>query len=70
MAKSEGRRPLRRHRLRWENNMKMGFRGGGWRYGPDLSDSGYGQVAGSCKHGNELSGSLKCGEFLEELRTC
>jgi len=23
-----------------------------------------------CKHGNEHSGSIKCGEFLEELRTC
>jgi hypothetical protein len=24
-------------------------------------------VAGSCKHGNELSGSIKCGEFLDYL---
>jgi hypothetical protein len=24
-----------------------------------------GQVAGFCKRGNELSGSIKCGEFLE-----
>jgi len=28
-----------------------------------------GQVAGSCKSGNETSVSIKCGEFLGELRT-
>jgi len=26
-------------------------------------------VAGTCKHGNEPSGSIKCGEFLDYLRT-
>ena len=24
-----------------------------------------GQVAGACEYGNELSGSIKCGEFLD-----
>jgi hypothetical protein len=24
-------------------------------------------VAGSCEHGNEPSGSIECGEFLDEL---
>jgi hypothetical protein len=24
-------------------------------------------VAGSCEHGNERSGSIKCGEFLDKL---
>jgi len=28
-----------------------------------------GQVAGTCKRGNELSGSIKCGEFHDQLRT-
>jgi hypothetical protein len=28
------------------------------------------QVAGSCKCGNELPGSIKCGEFLDYLRNC
>ena len=23
------------------------------------------QVAGACEYGNELSGSIKCGEFLD-----
>jgi hypothetical protein len=27
-------------------------------------------VADSCECGNELSGSIKCGEFLDWLRTC
>jgi len=27
-----------------------------------------GQVAGSCKYGNEPSSSVKCGEFLDWLR--
>ena len=37
--------------------------GGG--HGLDRSDSGYGQVAGCCECGNELSGTIKCGEFVE-----
>ena len=31
------------------------------KHGLDCSGSGYGQVAGSCESGNELSGSIKCG---------
>jgi len=27
------------------------------------------QVAGSCECGNELLGSIKCGEFLDWLKT-
>ena len=30
----------------------------------DCSGSGYGQVAGTCKGGNDLAVSIKCGEFL------
>ena len=30
--------------------------------------SGYGQVAGAREYGNELSGSIKCGEFLGKLQ--
>jgi hypothetical protein len=25
----------------------------------------YGQMAGACEYGNELSSSIKCGEFLD-----
>jgi len=34
-------------------------------YGLDQADSIYGQVAGTCDCGNEPSGSIKCGEFLD-----
>jgi hypothetical protein len=40
-----------------------------WRHVLDLSGSGKGQVAGCCECGNEPSGSVKCGEFLDYLRT-
>jgi hypothetical protein len=36
----------------------------------DCIDLAEGQVAGCCECGNELSGSIKCGEFLDCLRTC
>jgi len=28
-----------------------------------------GEVAGTCEYGNEYSGSIKCGEFFDSLRT-
>ena len=36
-----------------------------WGYGLDRAGSGEGQVAGTCECGNELLGSIKCGEFLD-----
>jgi len=45
------------------------FRKGVWGHGLDWSGSGTGQVAGTCEGGNESSGLLKCGEFLDSLRT-
>jgi len=42
---------------------------GVWGYGRDRAASGYGQVAGICECGNEPSGSIKCGEFLDLLQT-
>jgi hypothetical protein len=35
------------------------------RWGLDASGRGLGPVAGSYEHGNELSGSIKGGEFLD-----
>jgi hypothetical protein len=40
-----------------------------WGHGLDRSGSGQGQVVGTCECGNAISGSIKCGEFLEWLRT-
>ena len=37
--------------------------------GLELYGSGQGQVAGTCKCGNESSVSIKCGEFLDWLST-
>ena len=40
-----------------------------WEYGLDRAGSGQGQAAGTCDCGNELSGSIKCGEVLHYLKT-
>ena len=36
-----------------------------WGYGLDRVGSGWRQVADTCECGNELSGYIKCGEFLD-----
>ena len=40
-----------------------------WEHGLDRAGSGQGQVARTCEYGNETSGSVKCGEFLDWLKT-
>ena len=42
----------------------MGHQEVGWGNELDRTGSGQGQVAGTCKGGNELSGYIKCVEFL------
>jgi hypothetical protein len=49
------------------DNIKIDLREIGWS-GLDWSGSGDGPVEGSCEHGNELSGSIRCWEFLEWLQ--
>jgi len=41
--------------------------GAEWGYELDCSASGQGQVEGSFERGNEISGSVKRGEFLEKV---
>jgi hypothetical protein len=60
-----GKRPLRRPRRRWEDNIKMDLQKVGWGYGLDQAGSGQGQVASTCECGNELLGSIKCREFFD-----
>ena len=36
-----------------------------WVCGLNLVGAGQGQVADACECGNEPSGSIKCGEFLD-----
>ena len=38
-----------------------------WVYGLDWAAPEYRQVADACECGNELSGSVKCREFLDLL---
>ena len=40
-----------------------------WVYGLDWADPGQKQVADACECGNEPLGSMKCGEFLDQLQT-
>ena len=40
-----------------------------WVYGLDRAGPGQRQVADACECGNEPSGSVKCGEFLDWLQT-
>jgi hypothetical protein len=63
VGKPEGKRPLGRPMFMWENNIKLGFDEKEW-CGLDCCGSGYGAVEGCCVSGNELSGSMKSGEFL------
>jgi len=66
LGKPERKRPLARPRRRWEDNIKMDYQemkcgGMDWI---ELA-----QVTGTCECGNEPSGLIKCGEFLDQLRT-
>ena len=38
-----------------------------WVYGQDWAGPGQRQMADACECGNEPSGSVKCGEFLDQL---
>jgi hypothetical protein len=62
VEKPEKRKPLGRPRRRWEN-IKMDLQEVGW--GLDLSGSEQRQVTSCCASGNEPSGCIKCGEFLD-----
>ena len=63
-GKPEGKRPLRRPR-RWEDNIKMDLQEVGCGLWAGSSWLRIGTVAGTCDCGNEPSGSIKCGEFLD-----
>jgi hypothetical protein len=66
VGKLEGRRPLGRPRRRWMENIEIYLREIGWDgMACTGSGSGQGPVEGSCEHGYEPSGSIKCWEVLE-----
>ena len=65
LGNPEGKRSLGRPRPRWEDNIQMDLqevRTGVWI---GSSKSRQGQVADICECRNELSCSIKCGEFLD-----
>ena len=70
VGKPEGKRPFGVPRRKWDDNIKMDLQKLGCGiYGLDRAGSGKGQVAGICECVTELSCSIKCGDFLDELRT-
>jgi hypothetical protein len=66
VGKPEGSRPLGTPRRRWEDKVKMYIKDLEWE-GVDwihlAQDRGHWRAL--CEHGNEPSGSIKCGEFLD-----
>jgi hypothetical protein len=70
VGKPEGRRPLVRPRSRWEDNIKMYLREVEWEAWTGSIWLKIGQLAGCCECGNEPSGSIKCLELSDWLRTC
>jgi hypothetical protein len=62
--KHEGKRPLRRSRHRWDDNIRMDLKRIGWE---SVWDCIHSSVVGSCEHGNETLGSIKGREFLDLL---
>jgi hypothetical protein len=63
VGKPQGKRPLGRVRCRWEDNITMDLQEVGWGAWTGVFWHRIG--TGTCKSGNEPSGSIKCGEFLE-----
>jgi hypothetical protein len=63
----EGKRPLRRSRRRWEDNIKMDHREIGWG-GMDWIDLTQDRDQWKALVNTEPSGSIKCSEILEWLR--
>lgn len=55
VGKSEEKKPVERHRRRWENNSEMGLKGRRL----DSSGSRCGPMVGFCEDGNEPSDSVK-----------
>jgi len=53
VGKPDEKRELGRPRCRWEDKIKMNIR------------EDRGQVEGTFRSGNEPSGCIKCGEFLD-----
>jgi len=65
VGKPEGRRPLGRPRRRWVDNIRMNLQEVGCGCMDWIGLAQDRQLADACECGNEPSGSVKCGEFLD-----
>jgi hypothetical protein len=70
LGKPEVKRPLGRPKHKWKDNIKMDLHKEIWGVMDwiDLAQD-RDKMVGTCKHGNELSGTIKCRKFIEKLRT-
>ena len=70
VEKPQRKRLLGRLRSRWEDNIKIDLQevGCGSMNWIDLAQD-RDRLGGTCEYGNEPSGSIKCGEFLDWLQT-
>ena len=69
VGKPEGKGPLERPWRRWNENIKMDLQKVGWGAWTGLVCPRIGRGGGSFKSDNEPSASLKCGDFLDYLKT-
>ena len=65
LGKPERRRPLGIPRRRWVDNIRLDLQEVGDGYMDWIGLAQDRQVADVCESGNEPSGSVKCGEFLD-----
>jgi hypothetical protein len=70
VRRPEGRKTLGKPSVDGRIILKSIFEKRDGGHGLHRSGSRYREVAGCCECDNEPSGSIKCGEFLEWLRTC
>ena len=70
VGKPEGKRPPGRPKRTWEDNIKMDLQEVGC-WGMDWFELAQDRESwgGTCEFGNEPSGSMKCEEFLDRLKT-
>ena len=59
------KRPLERPRRKWEDNIKIDLQEVGRGVWTGSSWSRIWTAVGTCECGNETSGPIKCGEFLD-----
>jgi hypothetical protein len=67
VQKPSRKRPLGIPTCRWEDNIKTNIEAED-RAWPGFIWLRIRTVAGSCKQGNEPSGTIQCGKFLDNLR--